>query len=189
MSSGGLDFKANAIICGGYGDGTYYQDCFTFGCSQWTSAPSFEIGKEFSTMVAPPLCDHSANGIISTGGNRNSKLDTMEVLKEGTGKWKSNQLPRMPDPLWTHCTVYINSTMFMVIGGSTSDSDASDKTYYFNSEKQTWTEGPKLLHGRNSHSCGRIKTNNEASGMVKHPSGYSDTMLGSKRVFLTACFQ
>ena len=174
FTSGGLDFKGNAMICGGFAleNGNFYQDCYVNSGSEWTSSPSFQTSKEFSTMVTPQLCDHSAMGIISTGGNQRIKgeavLSTVEVLREGTGVWRSDLLPPMPDPLWTHCTVYINTTTFMVIGGSKPGLDASDKTYYYFSETRTWTEGPTLLRGRNSHSCGRIKSSKESSGKEKN---------------------
>jgi len=111
------------MICGGYSlnGGKYHDACYTYSGSQWTSAPSFQIKKEFSTLVVPHPCDYSAMGIISTGGNQHirgePKLNTMEVLTAGASRWRSDLLPLMPDRLWTHCTVYINATTFMLIGG------------------------------------------------------------------------
>ena len=172
---GGLDFKGNAMICGGFSllGYNFYQDCYINNGSQWTSAPSFQAIKEFSTMVTPRLCQHSAMGIISTGGNQGvggtAVLSTVEVLREESGVWRSDLIPSMPDPLWSHCTVYINATTFLVIGGLKPHYLASDKTYYFNSEKQTWTEGPTLLRQRYGHSCGWIKGNKEASGKNSLP--------------------
>ena len=186
---GGLAFGTKALICGGYGyrEDAYNINCYYHNGSGWAPGPSFREAKEFPTLVSPPQCDNSNLGVIAMGGRGlgSSVLNDMEVLKEERGPWRSDLLPEMPVQVWTHCTVYINFTTLMVIGGSKPDAVISNQTFFFNWETQTWKEGPTLLRGRNSHSCGRIKTAKESTGMKFDASNYSG--MNFMRMYVSKC--
>jgi hypothetical protein len=99
-----------------------------------------------------------SNGTESVGGVNATSLS--EVLNER--KWE-NSLP-LPVPLLFHCTVLLNSTTVIAIGGS-SETDLrpqSQNTYLLNSEHETWTEGPMLNKARLAMSCGRIRKNGQS---------------------------
>ena len=72
-----------------------------------------------------------------------------------------------------NCLVRINSTTIMSTGGSsvlTSDdgmvenTDRTRETSFYNSDKDTWTEGPKMNLPRHGHSCALMTFFNPSSG-------------------------
>ena len=77
--------------------------------------------------------------------------------------WDSN-VPPMPVVIAYHCIVLVNATTVMVIGGYQRYED-SGKTFYFNKEQQSWTEGPELTYKRSFLSCGRIRKNKDSQEM------------------------
>jgi hypothetical protein len=77
--------------------------------------------------------------------------------------WESN-IPTLPVIINGHCLVTVNSTTVMVIGGW-QNGQYSGKTFYFTFGEESWTEGPELKNTRRSHSCGKIRRNNESQEM------------------------
>ncbi len=67
----------------------------------------------------------------------------------------------MPVTVYGHCSVLVNSTTVMVIGGQ-QNKMISSKTFYFNTENEIWTKGPELKLRRADHSCGRIRRNSQS---------------------------
>jgi len=62
----------------------------------------------------------------------------------------------LPVSISHHCSVLVNSTTVLIIGGYQNDA-TSPNTYVFNADNEIWTEGPPLKHPRSWHSCGRIR--------------------------------
>ena len=60
-----------------------------------------------------------------------------------------------------HCSVLVNSTTILIIGGE-KNANRSSSTYFFNTENEIWTEGPPLKYSRMSHSCGRVRKNSQS---------------------------
>jgi hypothetical protein len=58
--------------------------------------------------------------------------------------------------MYLHCSVLVNSTTLMVIGGIQNDVVVSN-TFYFNLDQKMWNVGPALNTARCQQSCGRIR--------------------------------
>lgn len=69
--------------------------------------------------------------------------------------WKSIQSD-MPLGIQFHCMVLVNETSAMVIGGDTSPSANSNRTFFFDFINQIWSQGPDLKTGRHEHVCGMV---------------------------------
>jgi hypothetical protein len=63
--------------------------------------------------------------------------------------------PELPQGLGNHAIISINETSSLLIGG-TDLNDVMDSTYFFSHETEKWTEGPKLIQGRQGHAGGLI---------------------------------
>jgi hypothetical protein len=84
--------------------------------------------------------------ILVTGGldNSFSYLNSAEMLTEKG--WES-KIPSLPVIIENHCMITVNSTTVMVIGGYQYHK-SSNKTYFFNTENEIWTEGPQIKNER-----------------------------------------
>ena len=157
-SFGGLGFKEKPIICGGV-DGGFSNKCFSLDGNEWISSPSLNTPR-LSASVSPSPYPSKSQKFFVTGGYDDSgkHLNTLEVLTEQGWETLPQKLP-LTIPL--HCSVLVNSTTLMLIGGW-QNSELSSKTYYFNTEDEIWTEGPQLKNERYWHSCGRIRKNSQS---------------------------
>jgi hypothetical protein len=154
---GGLGFKGNPILCGGYQNGVRSNKCFSLENNEWGSSASMNSVRV--TAAAAKLKDGK---LLVTGGYDESisYLNSAEMLTaEG---WEIN-IPSLPVTISYHCMVTINSTTVMVIGGW--QNGYSGKTFYFTFGEESWTEGPELKNKRKDHSCGRIRRNKESQEM------------------------
>jgi len=111
--------------------------------------------KAFAAIsVSPNLI--TSNKLFVTGGQINSSSwqNTIEVLTP-TG-WET--LPQsLPVNIYLQCSVLVNSSTVMIIGGSQYYAVCLTNTYYFNIDKHVLTSGPSLSTGRCQHTCGRIR--------------------------------
>ncbi len=160
---GGLGFKGNPIICGGWQNGVRSNKCYWLENNEWVSSASMNSVR--SSAAAAQLKDGK---LLVSGGldDSDSDLNSAEMLTEEG--WESN-LPSLPVTIADHCMVALNSTTVMVIGGRKNGyqffQDYSGKTFYFTFGEERWTEGPELKNKRALHSCGKIKRNNESQEM------------------------
>ena len=71
----------------------------------------------------------------------------------------------MPMPLASHCFVKLNATTAMLAGGVTY-SGRSNRTWFYDIDAMTWTEGPELQVSRWQHACGTLKIDTSAVVIV-----------------------
>ncbi len=156
---GGLGFKGNPILCGGYQNYTKSNKCYSLENNEWVSSPSMN-----SVRVQAATAQLQDGKILATGGYdaSGSNLNSAEMLTEEG--WESN-IPPLPVTIAHHCMVTVNSTTVMVIGGWQNRKQLSGKTFYFTFGKESWTEGPELKNKRAAHSCGKIRRNKESQEM------------------------
>ena len=64
---------------------------------------------------------------------------------------------KLPVGIKNHCMVTLNSSTVMLIGGTTQHSLYNKKTFFYDIDNQTWTDGPDLISPRCRHKCGMIK--------------------------------
>jgi hypothetical protein len=148
---GGLGFQNMPMICSKSQENA---KCYSLDRNKWTfSSTTNKTGSNAAVSLSPyPTKPYK---LFLTGGDWSN---TAEVLTEQG--WKA--LPQtIPVEIYAHCAVLVNSTTVMVIGGF-QNYISSNKTYFFNSENEIWTEGPQLKNIRLTHSCGTIRKNSHS---------------------------
>jgi hypothetical protein len=154
---GGLGFKGNPILCGGFQNDVHSNKCYSLENNEWISSASMKSAR--SSAAAAQLQDGK---LLVTGGfNGSANLNSAEMLTEEG--WESN-IPSLPVIINGHCMVTVNSTTVMAIGGVQND-QKSGKTFYYTFGEESWTEGPELKNKRRYHSCGKIRRNKESQEM------------------------
>jgi hypothetical protein len=156
---GGLGFKGNPILCGGWQNGTDSNKCYSLENNKWVSSASIN-----SVRVRAAAAKLKDGKLLVTGGYDGSgrPVNSAEMLTEEG--WESN-IPSLPVTIDVHCMVTVNSTTVMVIGGYQNGQGSSEKTFYFIFGEESWTEGPELKYKRGWHSCGKIRRNKESQEM------------------------
>jgi hypothetical protein len=169
---GGLGFKGNPILCGGYQNYVPSNKCYSLENNEWVSSASMN-----SVRIEAAAAQMKDGKLLVTGGidASGSKLKSAEMLTEEG--WESN-IPSLPVTIYAHCMVTVNSTTVMAIGG-TQNNQYSGKTFYFTFGEESWTEGPELKNKRSYHSCGKIRRNKESQEMSIIAAGGYD---GSSRL-------
>ncbi len=152
---GGLGFKENPILCGGYQNIDRSNKCYSLENNVWVSSASMN-----SVRVAAAATQLKDGKLLVTGGYDGpySDLNSAEMLTEEG--WESN-IPSLPVTILGHCMVTVNSTTVMAIGGE-QNGQYSGKTFYFTFGEESWTEGPELKNKRRFHSCGKIRRDKES---------------------------
>jgi hypothetical protein len=159
-SFGGLGFQEKPIICGGRDeDRKDSNKCFSLEGNEWINSSILNAGKSYLASSPSPYPTNDQK-LFVTGGKYIKKgfINTVEVLTQQG--WKT--LPqRLPLTISDHCSVLVNSTTVMVIGGY-QNGEKSSNTYFFNTENKIWTAGPQLKIKRSKHSCGRIRKDSQS---------------------------
>ncbi len=167
---GGLGFKGNPILCGGWQNSVYSNKCYSLENNVWVSSASMNSVRVFA--AAAQLQDGK---LLVTGGYDGSfsYFNSAEILTEEG--WKSN-IPSLTVKIYGHCMVTVNSTTVMAIGGRQNGPYYSGKTFYLTFGEESWTEGPELKIKRRWHSCGKIRRNKESQEMsIIVAGGYDDS--------------
>jgi hypothetical protein len=155
VAIGGLGFQEKPIICGGQNSKWVHSNkCFSLEGNEWTPSPSLNTVRAFATISPSPYPFKSHKFIAIGGLDGDTRLDTAEILTE-KGNWETLR-QSLPVTLSQHCSVLVNSTTVMVIGGFQYGL-VSSNTYFFNIRNEVWIEGPQLKQSRFEHSCGRIR--------------------------------
>jgi hypothetical protein len=158
-SFGGLGFQDKPVICGGTDvENMISNNCYYLEGNKWTFSPSMNRARAFAAISPSPYPSKSQKNFVTGGIDGDKQLDTAEVLTEQG--WET--LPQtLPVNISSHCSVLVNSTTVMVIGGS-QNSQVSSNTFIFNTENEIWNDGPQLKNERRHHSCGIIRKNNQS---------------------------
>jgi N-acetylneuraminic acid mutarotase len=176
---GGLWFKGNPILCGGFHNSSYSNKCYSLENNEWVSS---DIMKSIRVdAAATKLKDGKllVTGGIDGSGGFAYPLKSAELLTEDG--WVSN-IPSLPVTISYHCIVTVNSTTVMVIGGY-QNNQYSRKTFYFNFGEASWTKGPELKNKRGYHSCGKIRRDKESQEMsIIVAVGYNGSYLSSVEI-------
>ena len=99
------------------------------------------------------------------GSGRDSNLKTSVIISESG---VSEDGPDLKTAISSHAITIINSTMSIITGGTTSISDMTSETWYYNHETKIFTSGPELMEARSSHGSATIidKTTKEKIPVV-----------------------
>ena len=77
---------------------------------------------------------------------------------------KSNYVAKFPINIRDQCLVSINETLFLSVGG-TDGAVYTNQTFFFDSERNIWFEGPELLQPLPAHSCAMLDWNNPTTNL------------------------
>jgi N-acetylneuraminic acid mutarotase len=161
------------IICGGW-NGTHQSRCYFLDKNLWKS--TFEMTKPTAggSFVQSPFGIKS-HQLVSIGGvfANYDRSKNVEVL---TDKGWERQPYELPVGLYGLCTVLVNLTSLMVLGGQTGQA-ALNNTYILNLESQSWVSGPTLKNKRMSHSCSKFRKNKT------NPSSFSVIVVGGEGTY------
>jgi hypothetical protein len=147
---GGLKFNGNPVICGGQQISMYSENCYSLENNGWFSSHNMSSARGYGAAT------QLKNGqLLVTGGHNNTFFINDSEMTKAEG-WES-KIPLLPVTIGYHCTVTINSTTVMAIGGYQNDKLAGN-TFYFTFGGKNWSVGPALKYPRYMLSCGRIMT-------------------------------
>lgn len=148
---GGLVEGNIPLICGGYGGLELFRDvrqCFMLVSRQWKESGSMDRGR--SNMGVGNVVINKK--LLLSGGSPSSSSRSSVLIDVSS----SESIEDLPIGISGHCMVLLNTTHYMVTGGSVFNGnrmDKSSKTFIFDLTSQHWSDGPSMLEPRTSHGC------------------------------------
>ena len=157
----GLDYNNTVLLCGAY-------NCLTNSKGLWVTS-SLKGPSQYNTY------SHSYAFIPGQNGAGRmvavTSRDSIEYLTP-TG-WKLSNA-HTPYFLYYPCIAAMNSSVFVIsVGWNYSQQTISTKTFYYNVESDTLTDGPERLEPRSTTQCSKIRSSpTESSVMVAGTGTY-----------------
>lgn len=168
---GGL-VNGKMTVCGGGYFLVYSGDCFQYqpDTNEWTEFPALSEIRSGAASVNGP------EGLWAAGGYEGGPLkNTSEVFNEAIEAWVPG--PLLPNPLYDHCMVQLNSTHTAVIGGYSTMERTLAETWIYNWASQTWSQQPDMRVPRDDHYCALLPDGNIlVAGGVTTDNAYTDTV-------------
>ena len=110
-------------------------------------------------------------GFVAGGETSNFETTHSPVVDSFDNvSWSTTRIANMPPPNVVYfCSVKINSTLIMTIGGyiTTPGYVAVPNTTFYNSLENRWYPGPSLKSGRTEHTCAILNWKNPSSGQTE----------------------
>jgi hypothetical protein len=151
-ASGGLLTNNNAMICGGWGS-EKLDDCFSINPHGIKKAATARLSQPRSSAASVVW---NSTTLWMTGGSHAGYVRTKSTeFVQLTGTTPG---PDLPLEVSSHCIVSLNDTTLILIGGKLQSVTYSKATWFYNTDHKTWTDGPSLTIGRESHSCALFKS-------------------------------
>ena len=147
---GGLGFGEEPFVCGGHD-----RVCFSFRDKSWIPENNLPEVLGHSAFCPSPFINEN-NKLFVTGGYTPGEWTNSSMVLTSDG-WET-LTPSLPVTVYDHCSVLLNSTTVMVIGGHQGLPGLPQNTYLFNANTNEWTEGPRLSTNRFGSSCGPIRS-------------------------------
>ena len=107
-----------------------------------------------------------ANTFIIFGGydtTGSGYLSTTEIVTE---EGQVTPGPEMPAAVYLHSIASLDAKTCILTGGSTSASDYSDVTWFFDNVSQEFQQGPSLLTGRYLHASATLQDQDTKENIV-----------------------
>ena len=144
------------VLCGGRGD-LISNQCYVFnkGWMPWKNMTSV---RAFASSIR--ISSHKTLIIGGFDENENA-LKTTELMS-ASGAEEANDFPVK---VYRHCTLKINSTHGLIIGGY-QDGSNSAATWYVELVTLKFTPGPTMNMERNSHGCATFHLGNKTYGIA-----------------------
>jgi len=157
---GGLYNNSSPMICGGNDGQNVSNECFILKQNILSPVQSMTVPRWGSSMIKYPSAKStSASDLIVIGGDNagTGLLSTLEVY--GTTGWVSINA-QFPEGIRWGCAITVNETTILMTGGQTDSHVLSSETFWFDCLTETWSLGPKMVIGRQSHGCGKVENSN-----------------------------
>ena len=164
-SAGGL-LGTTPVICGGYGNGNYLNDCIFYGTSE---SISMNAKRRFASSVT--LTNNKL--WIMGGRNGNVWLDSTEfITTAGTVNG-----PTLPEVVMASCVVkFPDSGDVYLIGGNTwsGRTEYTNKVWVANptNEYASFTPGPSMMTARSMHGCSTMSIGTKSIIVTAGGEGY-----------------
>ena len=164
-ATGLLFHKTTPIICGGALPNRWVDscDCYALSNQVWNKISSLQECRRYASSALVSL-ENNEKVLMITGGQNSNTLKSVESFNGSD--WEQVMFSDMLKPVWQHCTVEINSTTLLSIGGSAANGGTIDpisNTYFYNVEENLWTSGPSLNIARTLHSCAVLNWKNPST--------------------------
>ena len=176
--SGAAAFQSDdgPVICGGrHGrnrENIHSNQCFLFNFTQqWISWADMTTARSFISAIQ--FNDHQ-NLII--GGSSypivrrlSTMLDTSELVNSNGAEVSES----LPTTIYGYCTLKINATVGLIIGGNQNDGDVkSAATWYVEWPNLKFTPGPRMQTKRRYPGCSIFHLGNKTYGIVSGGTDY-----------------
>ena len=153
----GIMFRGTTpIICGresGYGEFPYICQCFKLEQGIWKTMIAPSLCLWYSESVAMNYNNNDFESYVLTGGYSSEQLvDNFAVFDGQT--WTQTFPSQIPLNVGSHCTIKINSTLILMIGGYYLN--VSKSTYFCDIAANICFPGPNLSTPRFQHACGTL---------------------------------
>ena len=153
--AGGIINDKKAIVCGGYNWINFERnkECFILGPEKtWTKIQSLKRPR--SHMSTGNIVINSKLW-ISGGSDVTTYLestDSTELVSED----QTLDSIDMPLTVSSHCSVFVERTRIMTIGGYDNIKTKRNETHVMDTTTNIWTPGPELNNARHFHGCAKV---------------------------------
>ena len=147
----GANLGGTPVVCGGYYPSYYgspfgYSDkCYRFINGVWEEFASMKEKRAYAAAVVYNKTLHVFGGL---GGPFYYK--TSEIINLDGDVSDGPDVPVLYHVVW-HAMTAISDTVSLLSGGNQDGKYYSTRTWYYNHDTQTFTDGPDLLEGRMRH--------------------------------------
>ncbi len=144
----GETVKGFPLICGGRDGSNEQQGCYLLKNNAWSKIGDMREARRFASMLL--LANNTLWILGGTGSPSTSELLDLDSNGAITQQTKG---PDLPEPSSGHCAVRYEHSKAILMGGW-----FKNKTYIYNLEAGSWTEGPQLQDSGNRYyaACGQI---------------------------------
>jgi hypothetical protein len=158
---GGFLNQGDPLVCGGYPDKNV---CHVVN----QPGQSSEMLEERYYSASLTL---NSSHLWVTGGKFNELLQTSEFVSIGQPSVKG---PDLPNAVYGHCLVGVNSSTALLCGGKNNGVDLNE-CHYMDLEDHAWSQGPSMMTQRRLHSCGIFKSAaHQGRNVVIAAGGYNN---------------
>ena len=165
LAVGGFTSSGPMICSGDYGlgSGGHSADCYSLRRNgQFVKIDDLALDTE--RQYASSIVTEDGKLIISGGWDWHALADT-EIINVKESKVEDGF--ELPIGMWGHCSVLINSTTVMVLGGTNDGPDDLSNlelrsTYFINLETSQVTKGPDMQEAREFFGCAVLKHNQQS---------------------------
>ena len=137
---GSLGFSEQPYVCGGHS-----RVCFSYRDRSWVPENNLPEVLGHSAFCPSPFINEN-NKLFVTGGYTPDEWTNSSMVLTSDG-WET-LTPSLPVIVYDHCSVLLNSTTVMVIGGHQGSPGLPQNAYIFNADTYEWTESPRLSTDR-----------------------------------------